>query len=83
MYATIRSYSGQALADALATRESDIRQVIATIAGFHAYYLVRTTDGNAVTITSSTIRPAPRSPRAPRQPGSARTWPTWPRARRR
>ena len=51
MYATIRSYSGSGLADALATRESDIRQVITTIDGFRAYYLVRTTDGNAVTIS--------------------------------
>ena len=51
MYATIRSYSGQELADALAAREDDIRQVVGTIAGFRAYYLVRTTDGNAVTIS--------------------------------
>jgi hypothetical protein len=51
MYTTIRSYSGSELADALATREDDIRQVIGTIAGFRAYYLVRTTDGNAVTIS--------------------------------
>jgi heme-degrading monooxygenase HmoA len=51
MYATIRSYSGQELADALATREDDIRQVISTIDGFRAYYLVRTTGGNAVTVS--------------------------------
>ena len=51
MYVTIRSYSGSELADALATHESDIRQVIEAIDGFRAYYLVRTTDGNAVTIS--------------------------------
>jgi hypothetical protein len=51
MYATIRSYSGTELADALATREDDIRQVLGAIAGFRAYYCVRTTDGNAVTIS--------------------------------
>jgi hypothetical protein len=51
MYATIRNYSGSELADALATRENDIRQVITTIGGFRAYYLVRTSDGNAVTVS--------------------------------
>jgi hypothetical protein len=51
VYATIRSYSGSALADALVTREDDVRQVVGTIAGFRAYYLVRTADGNAVTIS--------------------------------
>ena len=51
MYATIRSYSGSELADALATRESEIRDVIGAIDGFRAYYLIRTTDGNAVTVS--------------------------------
>jgi hypothetical protein len=51
MYVTIRSYSGSELADALATRESEIRQILGAIDGFKAYYLVRTTDGNAVTIS--------------------------------
>ena len=51
MYATIRSYSGSELADALATRQSDIRQVLEEIDGFRAYYLIRTTDGNAVTVS--------------------------------
>ena len=51
MYVTIRSYTGRELADALATREDDIRGIITTIAGFRAYYLVETTDGNAVTIS--------------------------------
>ncbi len=51
MYATLRYYSGSTLADALAARESDVRQVIAGIDGFRAYYLVRTEDGNAVTVS--------------------------------
>jgi hypothetical protein len=50
MYVTIRSYSGSELADVLATRESDVREVVGSIDGFRAYYLVRTTDG-AVTIS--------------------------------
>jgi hypothetical protein len=52
MHVTIRTYSGSpALVDALAERKSDIRQVITEIDGFHAYYLVRTALGNAVTIS--------------------------------
>jgi hypothetical protein len=51
VYATIRSYTGTGLADALASREGEIREVIATINGFRAYYLVRTTDGNTVAIS--------------------------------
>jgi hypothetical protein len=51
MYATIRSYSGgSGLADALVDHESDVRQLITQIAGFRAYYLVRTSDG-ATTIS--------------------------------
>jgi hypothetical protein len=46
MYVTIRSYSGGAgFADALASREDDVRNVITTIDGFRAYYLVRTAEG--------------------------------------
>lgn len=46
MYATIRSYSGGSdFADALVAHESDIREVINTISGFRAYYLLRTADG--------------------------------------
>ncbi len=51
MYATLRYYTGHALADALATRESDVRQVIAGIDGFRAYYLVRTADDSTVTVS--------------------------------
>lgn len=37
MYATIRSYSAGDLADALVSREGDVRQVITGIDGFRAY----------------------------------------------
>jgi heme-degrading monooxygenase HmoA len=51
MFVTIRSYSGgSALADALAEREEDIRNVITTIDGFRSYYLLRTGEG-ATTIS--------------------------------
>lgn len=46
MYATFRYYSGGSeLADALVGKQSEIKDLIAGIAGFHAYYLVRTADG--------------------------------------
>ena len=46
MYATVRSYPGSdELADALLENESDVKQLISTIDGFRAYYLVRTADG--------------------------------------
>jgi hypothetical protein len=46
MYATIRNYSGGGgFADALVEREEDVRNVIGSIDGFRAYYLVRTGDG--------------------------------------
>jgi hypothetical protein len=51
MYVTIRIYSGSELTDALVSRESDIRKLIGSIAGFQAYYLVRTAGGNAATIS--------------------------------
>jgi hypothetical protein len=51
MYATIRKFSGGALADALSSRESDIRQEIGEIDGFRAYYLTRTSDGDTLTIS--------------------------------
>jgi hypothetical protein len=52
MHVTIRTYSGNpALVDALGEHESDVREVSTKIEGFHAYYLVRTALGNAVTIS--------------------------------
>jgi hypothetical protein len=45
MYATIRSYSGGDLADVLAAREDEIKEVIGSIDGFRSYQAVRTADG--------------------------------------
>lgn len=45
MYATIRSYSGGGLADALVEHEDEVREAISAIDGFQAYYAVRTGDG--------------------------------------
>ena len=51
MYAAIRRYVDNTdLADQLATRESDVRQVISSIEGFQAYYLVRA-DESTVSIS--------------------------------
>lgn len=46
MYATVRSYSASAeLADALVGRAGEVKDLITGIAGFKAYYLIRTADG--------------------------------------
>ena len=45
MYATIRSYTDRALADALAGRADEIRTVMSGVPGVRAYYLVQTGDG--------------------------------------
>jgi len=46
MYATVRTYSGGTeLADALVSREADVKSLLSGIEGFRAYYLVRTADG--------------------------------------
>jgi len=50
MHATIRSYSGGDVADTLVPHADEIREVISPIAGFRAYYLLRTADG-ATTIS--------------------------------
>jgi hypothetical protein len=51
MYASVRTYAGNRdLADTLAEHEDDIRQVIAGISGFKAYYLVK--GGDATTSVS-------------------------------
>jgi heme-degrading monooxygenase HmoA len=48
MYATIRTYTGAPeLADELAARAGDVEELMSTISGFQAYYLVRTDDGCA------------------------------------
>jgi hypothetical protein len=52
MYATVRTYSGaRGLADELVKREDDVRSLITGIDGFHAYYIVKTGDGEAATIS--------------------------------
>jgi hypothetical protein len=46
VYASIRTYAGNSdLADALAARADEIREVIGGINGFKAYHLVKTGDG--------------------------------------
>ena len=48
MYVTIRRYEdNQALADRLAARGDEIREIMSRVSGFHAYYLVRGTGGTA------------------------------------
>jgi heme-degrading monooxygenase HmoA len=47
MYATVRTYSSPELADALVSREADVKSLISGIDGFKAYYLIRTADGAA------------------------------------
>jgi hypothetical protein len=51
MYATVRVYEASPdLADALAGRADDIKQLLRGIDGFEAYYLVKT-DGGAVSVS--------------------------------
>ena len=48
MYAVIRAYAGNSeLADTLAEHEGDIRQVIGSINGFKAYYLLKLAEGTS------------------------------------
>jgi heme-degrading monooxygenase HmoA len=52
MYAAVRHYSGSTgLADALVENEGEVKRLITGIDGFHAYYLIRTTDGETVSIS--------------------------------
>ena len=51
MYATVRVYEASPdLADELAGRADEIKQLLSGIDGFEAYYLVRT-DGGAVSVS--------------------------------
>ena len=51
MFASIRKYNGSSqLSDELFKLQDDLKSVIRPIRGFHAYYLVKTTDG-AVSFT--------------------------------
>jgi hypothetical protein len=52
MHATVRSYaSGGGIVDALLENEGAIRDLLTGIDGFRAYYMLRTTDGSAVSIS--------------------------------
>ena len=52
MYATIRSYASDGgLVDALVERESEVRDLLTGIDGFQAYYILRTPDGGAVSVS--------------------------------
>jgi hypothetical protein len=52
MHVTIRRYSGSpGLADALVARENEVRGLITAIDGFQAYYLIRSADGEATSIS--------------------------------
>jgi hypothetical protein len=53
MHAVVRTYSGTGageLFDILKERATDVERVISSVAGFHAYYAIRTADGG-ITIT--------------------------------
>jgi hypothetical protein len=48
MYAVIRAYPGNSeLADKLAEREGDVRQLLTGIDGFKAYYLLKLAEGTS------------------------------------
>jgi hypothetical protein len=52
MHVTTRHYAGNGeLVDALVERQDDVRNLITGIDGFNAYYLVRTGDGAAMTVS--------------------------------
>ena len=52
MYATVRNYSGpEELGGALVKHQEDIRRILEGIAGFQAYYLLRTDEGGVLTVS--------------------------------
>ena len=52
MHATVRHYKGSAgFGDALVERQSDVRSVLQGIDGFRAYYLIRVSDDEALTVS--------------------------------
>jgi hypothetical protein len=52
MHATVRTYAGSGdLVDALVENESAVRALISGIGGFRAYYLIRSDDDGAVSVT--------------------------------
>jgi hypothetical protein len=52
MYATVRRYaSDRGLVDALVEKEGEVRNLLTGIDGFRAYYILRTSDGGALSIS--------------------------------
>ena len=52
MYATVRNYVGsEGLIDELVDNEAEVKRLIQGIAGFRAYYLIRTDKGDAVSVS--------------------------------
>ena len=52
MHVTVRSYTGApGLADELVKNEGEVRDLITGIDGFRAYYLIKTSDDEAVSIS--------------------------------
>lgn len=52
MHATVRSYASDGgLVDALVARKDEVHDLLTGIAGFRAYYMLRTADGGAVSIS--------------------------------
>ena len=52
MHATVRSYAADGgLVDALVANKDEARDLLTGIAGFRAYYILRTADGGAVSMS--------------------------------
>jgi len=52
VYATVRSYpSDRGLVDGLVANEGEVRDLLTGIDGFRAYYMLRTQDGGAISIS--------------------------------
>jgi hypothetical protein len=65
MYAVIRAYPGNSeLADTLAEREDEVRQLIGGINGFKAYYLLKLSEGTSTISVFEDAQGAEESSRA-------------------
>jgi hypothetical protein len=65
MYAVIRAYAGNSdLADTLADREDEVRQLISGIRGFKAYYLLKLAEGTSTISVFEDAEGAEESSRA-------------------
>ena len=52
MHATVRNYASDGgLVDALVANQDEVRDLLGSIDGFRAYYILRTSDGGAVSIS--------------------------------